>query len=67
MPAGRNPQAAIQSARTAVELSPTGSNHFILGTALYHTGDLVGSKQAILKAVELEPRNAEFRAALEQL
>lgn len=67
LPAGRNPQKAIESARTAVELSPTGSNHFILGTALYHTGDMAGSKREILKAVELEPRNAEFRAALEQL
>ena len=67
LPAGRNPQGAIQSARIAVQLLPTGSNHFILGTALYHTGDLAGSKQEILKAVELEPRNAEFRAALEQL
>ena len=67
LPAGRNPQAAIDSARTAVKLAPTGGNHFILGTVLYHTGDLVGSKQEILKAVELEPRNPEFRAALEQL
>ena len=67
LPAGRNPQGAIHSARTAVQLSPTGGNHFILGTALYHTGDLAGSKQEILKAVELEPRNPEFRAALEQL
>lgn len=67
MPKGRNPAGAVENARKAVTLSPTASNHFILGTALYHVGDLVGSRQHVLKAVDLEPRNPEFQAALERL
>lgn len=67
MPKGRNPAGAVENARQAVTLSPTASNHFILGTALYHVGDLVGSRQHVLKAVDLEPRNPEFQAALERL
>ena len=67
MPKGRNPAGAVESARRAVTLSPTASNHFILGTALYHVGDLVGARQHVLKAVDLEPRNPEFQAALERL
>ena len=67
MPKGRNPVGAVESARQAVKLSPTAGNQFILGTALYHVGDLAGARQYVLRAVELEPRNPEFQAALERL
>ena len=67
MPKDRNPAGAVESARHAVKLSPTASNHFILGTALYHVGDLAGARKYVLRAVELEPRNPEFQAALERL
>ncbi len=39
LPAHRDPQGAVVSARKAVELSPTASNHFVLGTVfIFHRG-----------------------------
>jgi tetratricopeptide (TPR) repeat protein len=60
-------QAAVATARKAVERSGSGGNYYILATALYHAGDRAGSREALLKALELEPANAEYRSALSRL
>lgn len=67
MPANRDPLAAVASARKAVELDSSAANHYILGTALYHTSQRGEALLEFRKAVELEPSSAEFRAALQQL
>ncbi len=64
MPANRDPQAAVASARRAVELSATAGNHYVLATALYHGGDLQAAEAELNKAIALEPDNTEFRSAL---
>ncbi|QDV27766.1 tetratricopeptide repeat protein [Aureliella helgolandensis] len=67
LPAGRSPQAAVESAQRAVELSPIAGHHYILGTALYHAGRLTESKLELTRAVELAPTNQEFRRALSSI
>ncbi|MGN6134020.1 MAG: tetratricopeptide repeat protein, partial [Aureliella sp.] len=58
---------AVATARQAVARLQSGGNYYILATALYHAGDRAGSREALLKALELEPANAEYRSALSRL
>lgn len=54
-------------AEMAAKLSPSAWSHFILCEACKRTADLAGARAAIKKAVELEPRNADYRRLYEQL
>ena len=63
----KNSSAAVDSARQAISYLPSAANYYILATALYHVGDREGSRAALLKAIDLEPGNSEFRAALERM
>ncbi len=58
---------AVETARQAVALEPIASNHFILGTAMYHAEDLLGARKELSEALRLEPNNQEFRDALSRL
>ena len=59
--------SAVESAQQAVELAPVAFNYYILATAKYHVGDIGGSREALLKAIELEPTKPEYREALQRL
>jgi tetratricopeptide (TPR) repeat protein len=55
----------ISQARTlaekAVSLSPVAANYFVLSRACDSTGDREGAISALLKAIELDPINQEYR------
>jgi serine/threonine protein kinase/Tfp pilus assembly protein PilF len=52
----RNPDRAVQLAKTAVELSPNESSYWhTLGSAKYRAGDRPGAIEALEKAEELQP------------
>lgn len=67
MPADRDPQGSVASARKAVELSSTAENYYILGTAYYNAGKPDLAKESLWKAMELQPTNSEFRRAWNSL
>lgn len=48
-------------AEKAVELEPSAPNYNILGWALFENNDVEGSLQAIRRAIELDPQNAEYQ------
>jgi tetratricopeptide (TPR) repeat protein len=60
----KEPAAAVQHARQAVELSSgeDASAQGALAAALRATGDRVGAAAALKRAAEIDPRNAEYRS-----
>lgn len=58
---------AVNTAQQAVNLAPSGFHFYVLATAKYHAGDSTGCHAALLKAIELEPDNSEYRDALRRL
>ncbi|MBL7153500.1 MAG: tetratricopeptide repeat protein [Phycisphaerae bacterium] len=54
------PQAR-QLAEKAVALDQTATNYFLLGLACIGNGDRAGAVRAVKRAVELEPRNAQYQ------
>lgn len=67
MPADRDPQGSVASARKAVELSLTAENYYILGTAYYNAKKPDLAKESMWKAMELQPNNSEYRRAWNSL
>jgi tetratricopeptide (TPR) repeat protein len=65
--AGVKPVAAVASARRAVELEPSGVHYFTLSVACLGNKDRQGAIKAIQRAVDLDPKDAEYRDLLRQL
>jgi thiol-disulfide isomerase/thioredoxin len=61
----KEPAAAVQHARQAVELSSgeDASAQAALAAALRATGDRAGASAALRKAADLDPKNPEYRVA----
>jgi len=61
----KEPAAAVQHARQAVELSSgeDASAQGALAAALRATGDRAGASAALKKAADLDPANPEYRVA----
>jgi tetratricopeptide (TPR) repeat protein len=64
---GRDSSRAVELARRAVEADPSAANHYILGTAHWHAGNIDDSRVSLQRAVALEPDNAEFRDSYSQV
>jgi tetratricopeptide (TPR) repeat protein len=52
---------AVQCAREAVRCEPSAENYFLLSTACERAGDLPAAREAIEKALQLEPGNGQYR------
>jgi tetratricopeptide (TPR) repeat protein len=63
----KNDQLALSLANQAVSLSPAAPVHVLVSLARERNGDRAGALQAVRKAIELEPRNAEYRRRYEKL
>ncbi len=60
---GRDPPEAITLAQHGVELAPTAANYHILATVYGSLGNRTGARQALSKAIELEPANPKYQHA----
>jgi len=52
---------ARRLAEKAVELAPVAPNYFLWGQACYRAGDAENALAALRKAIQLDPRNAEYQ------
>jgi len=60
---GKDPEHAVQLARTAVQLEPTASNHFVQAAACERVEDWSGADAALTRAIELNPAEPMYREA----
>jgi tetratricopeptide (TPR) repeat protein len=58
---GRRLSEAKELAAKAVQLEPTASNYFLLGTACERSGDTAGALSAVERARQLDPGNSLYR------
>jgi tetratricopeptide (TPR) repeat protein len=65
--ANRNLAEAKTLAATAVQSRPSAMNYYVLSAACVKNGDFDGALAAAKRAVELDPQNARYRQAYEQL
>jgi tetratricopeptide (TPR) repeat protein len=63
-----NKEAAAKTLREVVDLQPDWAlPHYVLGAALFANGDPQGARTVLLRAVELDPTNADARKLLAQV
>ena len=63
----QNPAEALALARKLVEMKPAAEHYGLLGDACRLSGDLAGARAALERAMQLDPGNAQIRAAYAQL
>lgn len=63
----KEPEKAVQLARTAVELESTAYNHFVLAAACERVEDWAGAESALTRAIEIAPEESPYREALARL
>ncbi len=63
--AGMKFEQALQLAQKAVALEPVAKYYFLLSNAYRANGKILEAREAISKAVKLEPTNADYRRYLE--
>ena len=56
---------ALRLARRAVELEPIAPNYFVLGAACVKNGDRAAAREALQKAIALDPKNSKYRQTYE--
>jgi tetratricopeptide (TPR) repeat protein len=64
----KQPEAAVQSLRTAIDLRPDWAEaHFLLGTALVMTGERTAARTELARALELDASLIEARRILAEV
>lgn len=64
---GRKLSKATELAQRAVKLQPDAENYFLLSEACARYGDRGGAKQAIARAIELDPHNLDYQRFRDEL
>jgi len=64
---GRNRPEARQLAQKAVEMEPAARNYAVLAIACEENGDFAGALAAIRRAVDLDPKSANYAGILKRL
>jgi Flp pilus assembly protein TadD len=67
MEPGKDPSEAVKLARKGVELEPTAPHYHILAMVCQHAGNVAAARQAMARAVQLDPRNPQYRHVLRAL
>jgi tetratricopeptide (TPR) repeat protein len=63
----RDPQEAVQLARTGIKLAPTAEHYYILSEVYRNTGDLASARTALHESITLAPDDRRYQEAYSRL
>jgi len=63
----KDPQEAVALARRGIELAPTAPNYHILAAVQQQVGNIAGAREALARAMQLDPRNPKYQQAYQRL